>query len=269
MLQLYETIISDGHGPLDASYLCVHETANPGATAYNHINYWSRDDKYAVHYVCDWTGRVYHCVPDDRKCNQVGYGNPYVIGIEICHAENQEDFDTCWDAAVEWAAYMLDKHCWGIDRLLCHDDCRRIWGGTDHTDPLEYFAEYGRSWDGFKDAVAAKMNGDEEMTDDDVTRIAEACANYTWGFERDGRPMVSWVTNAPTDTAGAVLGYTNEAMNGSDDVYQLITDTRRLGGWDYQNARLESVDAYQILRDVRDAVEELREILQELNDKVL
>lgn len=101
----------------------------------------------------------------------------------------------------------------------------------------------------------------EALTDEDLDRI--------FGYEIDGVSVANRLRRLSHETAVETLGYTNEAMNGDADVYQLITDTRRLGGWDYQNARLESVDAYQILRDVRDAVEELREILQELNDKVL
>lgn len=232
MLNLYETIVSYGHGSLDASYLCVHETANPGATAYDHLNYWSRDDRYAVHYVVDWNQRVYHCVPDDRKCWQVGYGNPYVIGIELCHATNQEDFDKVWEVAVEWAVYMLDKYGWGIDRLLCHDDCRRMWGGTDHTDPIEYFDSYGRSWEEFLEAVESKMNEEEidVITDEDRTAIAMEVAktlpNYVWGYEKDGQSVINKLYGLGYSTALETLGYTNKRMNGDNDVYQILTDLK-------------------------------------------
>jgi len=267
-LQIYETIISDGHGELDADYLCIHETANPGATAYDHINYWSRDDKYAVHYVVDWNQRVYHCVPDNRKCWQVGNGNSRVIGIELCHATNQDDFAKVWTVGVEWAAYMLRKHGWGIDRLISHDDARRMWGGTDHTDPIEYFDEYGKTWDEFKSAVHTRMDeGDEDMelTPEQMEQIAA----YVWGYERDGVSMANRVESIARDAALEVLGYTNADMNGNADVYQLISDVHRLGLWSYKNERLESVDAYQIIRDTRDGVSELAEEVQELNDKIL
>lgn len=222
-MQIYETIVSYGHGPLDATYLCIHETANPGATAYDHLRFWTRDDTYAVHYVCDWKGRVYHCVPDDCKCNQVGNGNPYVIGLEICHATSQEDFEKAWKTAVEWTRHMLDKYGWGIDRVLSHDDCRRLFGGTDHTDPLGYFWEYGKSFAQFKQEVE-ELGEVEMITDDDITRIAKASTNYVWGFEKGGRSMVNWMVNMPTTTTSETLGYTNPRMNGNKDVYQLLTD---------------------------------------------
>lgn len=171
-MRVIESIISDGHGWLDPSYIVIHETANPGATAANHRDYWSRDDTYAVHYVGDWTGDVYHCVPDDRLCWQVGNGNPYVLGIELCHADNPGDFERVWQVGVEWAAWALSGRGWGVDRLLSHYDCTRRWGGSDHTDPIGYFEEFGRSWEQFVGDVAAYMsNGGAKRKVDDLRPV--------------------------------------------------------------------------------------------------
>lgn len=177
-MQVKENIISWGHGYLSPSYVCIHETANPGATALNHVNYWQNDDTYAVHYVMDWSGIAYHCVPDDRICWQVGNGNPYVIGIELCHATNLADFVKVWTAAVEWAAWMLKRHGWGVSRLISHDTARRWWGGSDHTDPLGYFAQYGKTWDDFCKAVSAKMKGGELNKQNPGTPINDVGFKY-------------------------------------------------------------------------------------------
>lgn len=185
-MRIIEDIISNGHGWLDASYIVIHETANQGATAKNHVDYWSWNDTYAVHYVGDWTGDVYHCVPDDRLCRQVGNGNPYVIGIELCHAENQADFEKVWNVGVEWAALMLDRYGWGIDRLISHNDCSEWWGGSDHTDPLGYFEDFGKSWEQFKEEVAERL--EDDMTDEQIEllaqKIAEANAGYAYGNDK-------------------------------------------------------------------------------------
>lgn len=156
-MQIRENIISNGHGGLNPGYLVIHETANPGATALNHVSYWSRDDTYAVHYVTDWTGIVYHCVRDDRLCWHVGNGNGNCVGIELGHALTPQQFKQVWDTAVEFAAWYLKKRGWGIDRMISHDQAARWWGGSDHTDPIGYFAQFGRSWGQFKDAVATEM----------------------------------------------------------------------------------------------------------------
>ena len=159
-----EKIVQQGHGPLDASYLVIHETANPGATALNHVQYWRNNpDVPATHYVLDWTSTVYHTVEDDRLCWHVGNGNSWCVGIELCHATNAEDFIEVWNTAVEWAAWYLNKRGWSIDRMISHNDARLKWGGTDHTDPLAYFQQFGKSWRQFKAQVKERMKGDGDM----------------------------------------------------------------------------------------------------------
>lgn len=153
-----EQIVSSGHGPLyNESYLVVHETANPGATAWNHVNYW-RTSPYAVHYVMDLDGAVvYHTMSDDRKAWHVGNGNSRSVGIELCHATNQADFDSQWTEAVKWCGDYLNKRGWSVNRMVSHNEARLMWGGTDHTDPNWYFESYGKTWAQFKGAVAAYM----------------------------------------------------------------------------------------------------------------
>lgn len=153
-----EQIVNSGHGYIDPQYLCVHETANPGATEWNHVSLWSRGWPYACHYVAGLNGQtVVHTMADDRKSWSVGYGNSKVVSIELCHATNRADFNKQWDEAVKWCGDYLNKRGWGIDRLISHNDARMRFGGTDHTDPLSYFSSYGKSWDQFKAEVAAYM----------------------------------------------------------------------------------------------------------------
>ena len=158
-----EAIVSSGHGWMTPQYLVIHETANPGASAANHVTYWGNNQPNIsmTHYVMELDGSVvYHTQSDNSVAYHVGNGNWYgTVGIELAHATNAADFNSQWTEAVKWAGDYLASHGWGIDRLLCHNDCRWIWGGTDHTDPLSYFQSFGRSWDQFKSEVAAYMGG--------------------------------------------------------------------------------------------------------------
>lgn len=67
----------------------------------------------------------------------------------------------------------------------------------------------------------------------------------------------------------AVWSYRNEDLE-SVDAYQILRDARdavTIGGvasWGYKNEDLEKVDAYQILRDIRDEVVELRKEVEAL-----
>ena len=175
-----ETICSQGHGYNSAQYLTVHETANPGASAYNHYKLYSRGYAYAVQYVMDLDGStVYHTMADNRKAWAVGNGNSQCVNIELCHATNKADFDKQWNEAVKWAGDYLNKRGWGIDRMISHNDARMRWGGSDHTDPLEYFMQYGKSWNQFKAEVAAYMKtGQVGGTVEQGTAETQAPSSY-------------------------------------------------------------------------------------------
>ena len=181
-------IVSSGHGHLSPQYLVIHSTANPGATAENHVTYWRRNPPSVAlaHFVMDWTGggTVIQTQETDRIAWHVGNGNSRTYGIELCEATNAQDFETEWRAAVEWAAMQLRGRGWGTDRLICHADASSWWGGT-HTDPTGYFARFGRSWSQFKADVAAYMaggttsQGDRESTGSTDESGNQAQAGYT------------------------------------------------------------------------------------------
>lgn len=157
-----EAIVSSGHGWSQPGYLVVHETANPGASAANHVTYWRNNQPNVTmaHYVMELDGSVvYHTQRDDTIAWHVGNGNYATVGIELAHATNSADAARQFDEAAQWCADYLSVRGWGIDRLLSHSECRWIWGGTDHTDPDGYFAKYGRSWAQFEGLVSSKMGG--------------------------------------------------------------------------------------------------------------
>lgn len=105
--------------------------------------------------------------------------------------------------------------------------------------------------------------------EEDMEIDYEKVAQYVLGYEIDGISVADRLRALPHDTTIETLGYVNERMNGTDDLYQLISDIHRLGLWSYKNERLEGVDAYQILRDIRDGVNELFATLDALNEKIL
>ena len=249
--------VSDGHGSLDASYLAIHETAEPGATAADHIHHWTfNDSSYAVHYVADWESDTVYCaVPDDRLCWHVGSGNKYCVGIELCHATNQEDFERIWETGVKFAAWYLNMRGWGIDRLISHNDATNWWGGSDHTDPLEYFESYGESWEQFKTEVESAMSGQpqpKKVNDlkevfnggGEVYRLYNTNSgfhHYTIsGGERDGLVAAGWnyegvAWTAPKSAQDAVYRMYNP--NDGDHYYSMSfgeVSGLQEAGWVYE-----------------------------------
>ena len=62
-----------------------------------------------------------------------------------------------------------------MDNLISHAEVSAKWHETNHTDPVSYFAEYGKSVDDFRadvqEAINNKLNGVDEMSK--ITIIGE------------------------------------------------------------------------------------------------
>ena len=186
-----EAIVADGHGALIPQYIAVHSTANPGATAANHVSYWRNSPDYAVHLVSDWE-EAYHTVPYDRICWQVGNGNAVCEGLEVCEATNQEDFERGLEVARSVILERLAAHGWTVDgNVRSHDWFTRIYGGSDHTDPLPYFNRWGWTWDMFITFLK-----EEDMTPADVW-------NYTYNNSPNCFNALHWAYNELSRTDNA------------------------------------------------------------------
>lgn len=179
-------IVADGHGYLSPRYLVVHSTANPGASAANHVSYWRNSPAYAVHYVMDLDGSVvYQTMSTSSKAWHVGGGNSVSYGIELCEATNAEDFERQWSEAVKWCGDQLMSRGWDVSRLYSHDEARVTWGGTDHTDPNPYFQRFGHSWAEFESDVAAYM-GSGAVPDIDASEGGSAAQGSVSGYADAG-----------------------------------------------------------------------------------
>jgi peptidoglycan hydrolase-like protein with peptidoglycan-binding domain len=228
-MKIIESIVNNGHGALNPQYLFIHETANPGATALNHVNYWRSNGAYAVHYVCDWTGNVYHCVPDNRKCWQVGNGNGYGVGIEICHAKNQADFNSVYATAVEFAAYYLKKRGWNISHMMSHHQAAQRWGGSTHTDPDSYFAQFGKSWSQFVSDVNARMGSGTTSTP--VSTPSQNVANTTG--ELKVQVLINDLYIRPTPGSKQHKGFTGKGVFTITQVQNNWGKLKSGAGWIY------------------------------------
>lgn len=211
MAKITEKIVSKGHGSLNSvKYIVIHETANPGATAQNHVDYWSREDDYAVHAVCDWS-KIFHTVPYDRLCWHVGNANGFTIGIEICHATTKAQFAKAWDNAVAWTKAMMTQFNIPASRVVSHDYCSRTWGGSDHTDPIGYFAEFGKTWDDFIKALGGAKAAQS-------TTANTASGDFEGGAYRCTVKKL-WVRSKPSIKGAKVAYYKKGQTVNLDDWY--------------------------------------------------
>lgn len=209
-----EDIVSTGHGPLEkVTHIVIHETANPGATAKNHRDYWSNNDEYAVHAVCDWDD-IIHTVPYNRLCWHVGNANGFTIGIEICHATNSTSFQRAWDNAIEWTKAMMKEHGVPVENVVSHDYCSRTWGGSDHDDPIGYFAEYGKTWDDFIE----ELGGGKPKAKPKAKK--KPSSDFAGGAYRVNVSALN-VRNRPSIGGGVVAVYHRGELVNLDDWYTI------------------------------------------------
>ena len=205
----HDNIIANGHGSFQPQYLVVHSTANEGATAWNHVQYWQRmgNNTPMAHWVTDWTdgGTVYQTMNGNTVAWHVGNGNRYSVGIEICEATNQHDFNVGFDTAAQWCAVYLDQHDWGINRMVSHNEARSKWGGTTHVDPIPYFSKWGKSWGDFENLVqyyldnpSARTYGDGEgsMSDAPTANVPDSSISGSIEGAAYG-VMQGWYGNYP------------------------------------------------------------------------
>jgi N-acetylmuramoyl-L-alanine amidase len=147
-----------------------HETATPNATALNEYAYVQRTGTniYAHIYVdhtqaiefTDLTNECYHaCSP----------ANGLFCGLEMCHFDDAVKFTIIYDSAAE---IIANKMYWNMgistitkDNCMSHNEVTRKWHNGTHTDPVSYFAKYGKTADMFRarvqyyiDEIKAKQN---------------------------------------------------------------------------------------------------------------
>ena len=159
----------------------VHETATPGATAEREYQYFNSADRGAsAHAFVDWED-VIQTIPYDEVARHAGpTANSRYIGIELCRpsGHDPEKFGRVWNNAVSLFADLFREHGFGevtVDNLLSHAEVSSRWRESDHTDPVGYFAEYGKTVNDFRDAVQNELNGGAQVAaiNDLVTRMDE------------------------------------------------------------------------------------------------
>lgn len=209
-MDIIERIVSNGHGPADPRFLVIHDTDDPGADANRLWAWWDSENGriqgYQVHYVVDWNGTLIHAVPDDRKAWHCGNGNSRSIGLEICVPKDASLYPQVWQYAVEAAKTILNKHGWSTDRMVSHKYAADTWGGSDHQDPIAFFAKMGHTWGDF----VAAVNGQEVGPTSTVVEQQPAAQEHTGtGF---GGTYTCQVDNlnvrtSPSTSAGVVAQY--------------------------------------------------------------
>jgi hypothetical protein len=210
----------------ETQFLVLHETVSQ-ATAARQIAYFNGGDRGAnAHGFIDWTG-VIQTLPFDEVGWHVGpKANGFTEGYELCHAGNAADFAAEWAIATQFFADRCRAYGFGAERILSHHEITKRYGGTDHTDPDDYFATYGKTVDDFRHDVAKLLanqtNGDDDMTNDERQLLQDLAALRP-------QPMPDWF--APVAAKLSKLGAQWSGTK-SPVVYEALAIVDRAGVFD-------------------------------------
>lgn len=173
--------------------VCMHATANYGAgeaedTAMSERN-WEQghwQDAF-VHYFCDYQ-TILDVADDDYVSWGCGGGNKYFINIELCQTKRTDRFIESYHRWCWIAAKVLHDNQLGVvdgKSIVSHKWVSENIGGT-HTDPHEYLASHGYTWDNVLqdvlkyynefDSATTQPKGDDEnmpmnLSDDEWKRL--------------------------------------------------------------------------------------------------
>lgn len=145
--------------------IVIHWTANPGASAANHVRYFGQTlpaakDRYAsAHIFIDSTDSVL-IIPLDEVAYHAEQANPYSIGIEMCVEKDGSFHPNTVRRAIEVTAALCKQY--GLNPMrdvIRHNDV------TGKICPKPYVDDPA-AWEAFRAAVDRVMRGEETEGDD-------------------------------------------------------------------------------------------------------
>lgn len=151
--------------------IILHDTDDAGATAQNEHDYFQNSAPQAsAHAIVDWNG-IIQLIPWNEIAWHAGHtANHSRLGVELCvpPKHDAEKFLVVWNEAVDLFASLLKnvikQNTVTTDNIMSHAEASNKWKETDHQDPVNFFKEYGRTVDEFRQAVQAKMKGSSSVS---------------------------------------------------------------------------------------------------------
>ena len=164
----------------------LHTIGTAQGSAQAVADYWNQAAVSAcVTYLvdCDIEGKVLQLLPEDvRTWADAGYGNQYLITLEICESDAmrytggadytvldekqfQADLKRGYQTAVRLCADICRRYGWdpteklssGLYRISSHDEGRRAGLSSAHVDPSHIWPRIGKTMDAFRQEVKAAL----------------------------------------------------------------------------------------------------------------
>jgi len=139
------------------SFIVIHDTGDPGASAQNEQKYFSGGDKKASADFFVDSGNVIQIIDTDNyyswHCGDghgtYGITNANSLGIEICIDNNGEPTEETVNNTLDLIKYLMNKYNIGIDNVVRHYDASR------KTCPNSFASNNWARWYDFKDKLSS------------------------------------------------------------------------------------------------------------------
>lgn len=144
--------------------VCAHETGAYGGTAESNRDYEARTwERAFVHFFVDWNSIVQTALTGYQAWGAGYPANEFCVHVELVRTRDADEFQESYKRYCWLLAKLLRDGNLRFSRstLMGHDDIRREYGGTSHTDPYGYLASHGVSKDQFYDDVLEAYKGRE------------------------------------------------------------------------------------------------------------
>jgi N-acetylmuramoyl-L-alanine amidase CwlA len=146
--------------------LVIHETADDGATDENESKYFHNNKVNAsAHYFVDYNS-ITQLLLENKVAYHAGYiANHKYLSIELCHYNDKNKFIEVWKRGIWLSADICRRYGWNpLEKVVSHAWVSGTFFQTDHTDPLEYFAQYNKTFNDFINDVFDEINGGKTMS---------------------------------------------------------------------------------------------------------
>ncbi|MDW8563821.1 peptidoglycan recognition protein family protein [Staphylococcus shinii] len=147
----------------------IHETANPNSTIEGEVNYMYNNYQSAFVHAYASSDKIIQTAPSNYLAWGAGANaNPYFYQIELTRSNTFDGFAKSVNNQAYLAAKMLKQNGLapsladnnqGTGTIISHKAISQYWGGTDHTDPVGYFNQWGYNMDQFYSLVQKHYKG--------------------------------------------------------------------------------------------------------------
>lgn len=172
----------------------IHETANPNSTIEGEVNYMYNNYQSAFVHAYASSDKIIQTAPSNYLAWGAGANaNPYFYQIELTRSNTFDGFAKSVNNQAYLAAKMLKENGLapsladnnqGTGTIISHNAISQYWGGTDHTDPVGYFNQWGYNMDQFYSLVqkhykALSGGGNDDAITGSTYKVAKGDTLYS------------------------------------------------------------------------------------------